>query len=500
MAREPVAELIEAARNAAGPRTVRPSDVDGSSIDPCGLRQANFDMMDEVLDGLNNVARHIRPFTVLAWAWRQALRLAEREGGDGFARIERFVARCETVFAMSVFAGDRSADLPGGQALSQLLAGPSYRFSGTHWENFWKVRRLSTALAAPVNYGPGLRTFGWVLRNAANASALVPNPQAEDALDAFEALLGDRLDHPAFSSFGDVEVTLEEAAAWAPAWSLSTLTEAEKAFMRRTLAGDLATPTRAAGVGLLVAAARHAGVPDFGSPEAVAAARKAAAGEVAAFAPPAEFQSAAAAFRRLQVRQLFRLCVEALLAWTVDSLQDGPLRSDQLAAAFLRDAGIHPDAPAGDAWLGTVEASSPLSAASGEIEAALKPPRNGLAEAIARGLALCVGNAPVDAAACDREDRLPLRRAAAQARARAHLPARELARHAIESWALGQHVYWAVGRGLQDARGRGKRILRLKVVMEEGGWQALPMARLSPEPTPDRVRTALTLAAESGLG
>ena len=46
-------------------------------VHPLGLRQINFDLMDEVLPGLNNVARHIRPFVVIAWAWRRASQLAE---------------------------------------------------------------------------------------------------------------------------------------------------------------------------------------------------------------------------------------------------------------------------------------------------------------------------------------------------------------------------------------------------------------------------------------
>lgn len=499
MARDLVSDLVKDARNAGGPRAVLLSDVDGSSIDPCGLRETNFDMMNEVLDGLNNVARHVRPFTLVTWAWRRAIRLAEREGCADFARLEAFVMRCETIFAWSVLSGDRNADIPGNQALAQFLGCPSYRFSGPHWEAFSRVRRYSTAFSAAPNYGPGLKSLGWAFRHATIPSAIVPRPEVSEALDAFEARIADRLDHPAFNTFGEAEVTREEAATWAPAWSLTSLTEAEKAHMRRALTGDLATGSRAAGVSLLLAAASAAGVEDPASPEAVAAARNIAAGELPGFVPPPGLEGTAAAFRRLQVRQLFRLGIEALLAWIVDRLQDGPMGSAQMAVAFLREAGIDPAAPAGSAWLDAVDPALPLSAASSAIEAALRHSRTGLASAIARGLALCLANAPEEPLACDREDRLPLRRAASQARARAMAPALDFARHVIEAWTLGQHVYWAVGRGLQDARGRGKRILRLKVVMEEGGWQALPRARLSPEPTPDRVRTALTLAAEAGL-
>jgi len=62
-------------------------------------------------------------------------------------------------------------------------------------------------------------------------------------------------------------------------------------------------------------------------------------------------------------------------------------------------------------------------------------------------------------------------------------------------------VYWSVGRGLADARARGKTILRLRVALEDGGWNLTSAsARVSaPVPTPDRLKTALNLAKECEL-
>ena len=75
--------------------------------------------------------------------------------------------------------------------------------------------------------------------------------------------------------------------------------------------------------------------------------------------------------------------------------------------------------------------------------------------------------------------------------------------HVFESWIFGQHVYWSVGRGLADARGRGKTILRLKVTLEENGWTLAPGAnvadRNAPQATGDRLETALTLIREADL-
>jgi len=95
---------------------------------------------------------------------------------------------------------------------------------------------------------------------------------------------------------------------------------------------------------------------------------------------------------------------------------------------------------------------------------------------------------------------LPLFRARREAEAWGKAPTKNFVRHVLETWVLAQHVYWSVGRGLADARARGKTILRLKVILEEGGWTLAPgVSRVRPLPTRDRLETALTLAAESGL-
>ena len=58
-----------------------------------------------------------------------------------------------------------------------------------------------------------------------------------------------------------------------------------------------------------------------------------------------------------------------------------------------------------------------------------------------------------------------------------------------------------LGRGLADARARGKTILRLKVVLEDGGWTLTPGVASGslPRPTADRLRTAISLAHECGF-
>ena len=69
MAQVSLTELSSAAMLNQDPSLTSKYDPRLGGVDPLGLRQINFDLMDVVLPGLNNVASHIRPFTVVAWAW-----------------------------------------------------------------------------------------------------------------------------------------------------------------------------------------------------------------------------------------------------------------------------------------------------------------------------------------------------------------------------------------------------------------------------------------------
>lgn len=85
MAAATLAELLENAAMRDEPCHSRELDISPGGVDPLGLRQINFQLMDLVLPGLNNVARHITPYTLIAWAWRRAA-LSALEQGPSFLR------------------------------------------------------------------------------------------------------------------------------------------------------------------------------------------------------------------------------------------------------------------------------------------------------------------------------------------------------------------------------------------------------------------------------
>ncbi|MGQ0558088.1 MAG: septum formation inhibitor-activating ATPase, partial [Sphingosinicella sp.] len=77
----------------------------------------------------------------------------------------------------------------------------------------------------------------------------------------------------------------------------------------------------------------------------------------------------------------------------------------------------------------------------------------------------------------------------------------DLISHIFESWVLAQNTYWSVGRGLADARAGANPILRLRIVQEEDGWVTTRGhgGGRPPNATPDRLKTAISLASEAGL-
>lgn len=497
---QPSLEVLTAAATAADePAFITVGDTKFGGVDPLGLRQINFDLMDEVFPGLNNVARHVRPFVVVAWAWRRAHQRAQALGMNVIkqGQLQDFVDRIEVLYVLSQVLRDKDADLPGGQYLAPWLQETEFKFGGAKWQQRRDARRYSTALSAAINYGPGLKMLGWVTPHPQHSAVMIPNPAAAPALDALEAQIAGVLDHEAFSAFGPVTVTRDEARAWAELWALDIVTADEARVMGELLLGSLAPVERRLGGQLMLSAAAHA---DSTNTDRL---RAAMAGPPSDFTPPVPLLEIRDAWRRLQLRQLFRLSLEALFYWTVIHL-DGPSRSsDSLVSGFLDEAPVPAGTMKTEEWIQSL--SSPVTGPTElitRIQQALENPAAGdLARSIAAGLAFSLTEVAQGESHPEQPERLPLSRARNEAAARAGGTVQEFVRHVLESWVLAQHAYWSVGRGLADARARGKILLRLRIILDEGGWTLTPGAPRgsAPRPTPDRLQTAITLATECGL-
>jgi hypothetical protein len=178
------------------------------------------------------------------------------------------------------------------------------------------------------------------------------------------------------------------------------------------------------------------------------------------------------------------------------------LSSEALVAAFAAEVPSLGKNKTAGAWLNAMrpDKAGPTELIDQLVEALAENDSKAMAQGISAGIAFCLGEDPGPDAHAQRADRLPLYRARAEATALAAGPAAAFVRHVLESWVLAQHAYWSVGRGLADARAGGKTLLRLRVILDEGGWTLTPVqAARPPAPTPDRLRTMLSLMAECGM-
>lgn len=498
MASISLADLTAGAASAVEPTFVIATIPKLGGVDPLGMRQINFDLMDQVIPGLNNVARHIRPFVVVTWAWRRARQLAEARGISKIPvdDLRDFVDRIEVIYAWSQFLRNPNADLPGRLVLAPFIKADQWTFGGSTWRNFRKSRRFSTAFTAPITYGPSLKSLGWLFAHKDDAEVLIPMPVSNSALDAFELRIKRRLDHPAFSQFGKVTVTKREAMRWSEGWALDSVTQAEKRVMTTMLLGTGAPLARREGCDLMLAAVAHS------KTSKVSRVRRIMAGAPTNFHPRSNLNAAFEKWRRIQVRQLFRLALEALLYWIIWQVERSPKSTEALVATFIRQVGRRRFRVARE-WLNA--AANPANGPTILMDRISQAMENGsqpeLASAVADSLSFCLSEAPNRGQLFEQAERLPLSRARREAEAWGGSSTASFVRHVLESWVLAQHAYWSVGRALADARARGKTILRLKIVLEEEGWTLAPGVSLGrpPLPTPDRLETALTLAKECGL-
>ena len=147
-----------------------------------------------------------------------------------------------------------------------------------------------------------MKALGWLKPHPEQKGVLVVRPVALGAIAAFEKQIEPYLAHPIFSKFGEVSVTNAEVGKWAAAWALESPTNAEKEAMIKTLGGEYANQQRRDGVGLVAAAVSYlGGVTDL------PAVRRTMCGLPTGFAPSGPLESAARAWRIVQVRQMFRL-------------------------------------------------------------------------------------------------------------------------------------------------------------------------------------------------
>ena len=487
-----ISELDDAIAAIDGARTVPALPMQIGGVDPLGLRQLNFGMMDRCIPGLNNAAWRLRPYVVMAWAWWRAARLAERDGLPVLPVMvgRRFVDRVEVIFQTGHLAAGEFASLPGRDGLQQRVVDlGGYDFSKPAWHAWHMRRREQGSLMAPVSYGPSVKEGLGMGFLRSSGGLFSPVEEAMPAVLALDARLAPIRDREAFSSLECGWVALEEMVDWHPLWRMDDVTDVEVEVGRKALLGSGGSAVRADTLAFLRSMLGSSSDPMDTHDLRVRGARS----DV-----PWSDTATARLWRAMQTRQLLRISLEGLLNWVLAKASGAPVSLDALVTDLLDDLNLDEDltlgkwlqaaCPCGDGLDGSV---SPVSLLD-DIDHVRQFDSAALcASGLRAAVQICRSMGDDKDLFGGQLDRLPLKRVSERFRSGASLGMRDACELIVSEMLIGQHVYWAIGRSGDDTQ-------RLGIVLDEGGWVALQGAGHA-NPTPDRLYTLLELAADCGL-
>lgn len=490
-----------AASRSRTPQLVPTLKVRSGEIDPLGLRQINFDLMDAFLPGLNNVADRVRPFVAISWAWRRIGQLLAKINGAEPDRIQNFVDRIDMVYAWSQFLVHDNPGLAGSEVLAPLVNDPAASFcfdesKQSEWIRMRDTRRTSTGISSPLNYGPGLRSLGWIIGTHAQGLYATP-PEVQSALDAFEVSIKDGLDLDLFNELDPVSINSDQVRMLGEFWGVGYQTPTENQVALELLMGPNSPKERRDALALILYSVQKFNSTDHKN------VRIRMAEDPDTWLSDPGLIDAARSWRALQVRQLFRLTLEGLFVWLQRQLESEHLSSTEIARRFLdqRDKQMSKTGP-------TYSRTQNPAMLLEELETLLRSDRSRNWEttpaALFRAIEFCLAFDTNDErwkqTAARSPERLPLYVAKDEYLEWKKLSETQIVENMIDQWVIAQHTYWALGRGLADARSGGKILLRLKVVMGEDGWSLTPGAnpRSVPLVTRDRLETAISLLGLCG--
>jgi hypothetical protein len=131
-----------------------PPTSENNGVDFLGLRQANLDMMADLIPSINNVTSYIRPFSLLCWIFWKFHDLCAAKGIEqpSSTQLRAFRERIEVLFTW----GARIEDYPN--IPGKLAAPPSVRDGHVSLTfEAWGRIQASTSLIAALWYGPAAK-------------------------------------------------------------------------------------------------------------------------------------------------------------------------------------------------------------------------------------------------------------------------------------------------------------------------------------------------------
>jgi hypothetical protein len=496
-------------------------------VDFLNLRQVNLDLMAECLPGLNNVTNNVRPYSVMCWAYWKFWKLIEQSGRDDAEpdELARFVEKVESL----VIWGHLLESLKGLAGMDSVPPAPGP--SGVHLRfRSWGANgrnAKNTSIQAAAQYGPSLLdTYGLGFLCKVRDRFYQTTAAGSQLAEALDRRLQNS---PAWPLLNDLSVEYAseaDARALFPWWRVDDASIEEQEAFRKVLfsatAANSSSPLgKRSGFIAAVLAVRDAASSPLSTDDFRRALlfRRLSDGTRIQLGEGSDQQCRL--WLVLQMRQLQRLAMESLFSWLECQLIDeGVTNPDDLAgaaiAAFFAQTRVSPAATVAetlaslggpitdrDAWWALAK-SAPESADPcaiyEKLPALCRKQLSDVATSAFEVLFLlyrCRGWLQSDdliASALKRGGSLRVSLAMwfATVERFESRPLRELFDHVLKALILSQHL--ATGTNRDDGKG-----LRLRILLDEEGLEALAQRPFRPIVTQDRLEALLSLLRSAGL-
>lgn len=494
-----------------------------SGVDFLGLRQANLDMMADVIPSTNNVTPYLRPFALLSWIFYKFHELCERENKLSPNNLEAraFRERIEILFTWGAKLAD-AAGLPG--KTSEAPVGSDGKAELTF--HAWRRVQSSTSLIAAIQYGPASKTLAGLGfldpqgpelyrttgLGVALARALDSNLKENAAL--YSTLL---------DTLKPVKASASDAASLWELWGVGSPTEQEQVAFREALfderaIGIYAHPTgrRSSTIALARLHLKKADRPL--PPNDVRRGMYYAGDDFLKYKLPDQLRLARTKWIVLQVRQLQRFALENLLSWCEYKILNGArdissLVTDAEIAFCEHDFGLPSKISASNIMATLTESAASLKeiAARGQANALFCPfalmgrihgKTSLMTDEIAATCMYCVFLCAAIAKCSLIGDRHLVNIGGQYRQSLSYIcqrfdalgssPLSLTIRFILETLVISQHFAIAVNRF--DGHNQ-----RLRLTIEENGLETLVSKPWVPTVTEDRLPTLLRLCSDCGL-
>ncbi|MDD2736265.1 MAG: hypothetical protein PHF56_20225 [Desulfuromonadaceae bacterium] len=306
-----------------GPFFIPKFKIDPSGVDFLGMRQANLELMETCLPGINNYTRYIRGFSVLSWIYWKFYDLMKAQEIDqqSSEALICFKEKIEILFTWG-HHGLGLPKVPGIEAKQPASTNGTVELSFSAW----KRDPDNTSLMAAPTYGPASKTTGGLLfLEPVEKDVFRAYGNGVQMAEALEKSLKDAPGYDFLTSLKEFKADENIAKGLFHAWDLRSPSDAEMAafavsFYDSQLINS-ATPLgrRSATVALVLELLQESSDPLAEKDIRIALSyRRLKSKPIMNLSKSLE--TAWIRWFILQIRQAHRLAFEAIFAWVEDRL------------------------------------------------------------------------------------------------------------------------------------------------------------------------------------